>query len=260
MGGGVSTGRITEVSGAFRSGKTCLSTTIAVTCQMPKSISGLGGTVLFLDTENTFSRAKTIRIAKRFGMDPNKVLADIFHARIYSTDHLVQMIHASEKAIKEKGARLIIVDSLTALMSGEYVGIGMIASRQQVLNSIIHELSRIAETYNVAVLHTNQVGVQMKGTFNSNGAIGRNIVAHGCHFRMQFSEKEFSAQQSLERKGIIVDAPDLPPNDCSFYITDKGISDDENPKDIAPADYKKFISDAKGKSKSKNEEEDLLDV
>jgi DNA repair protein RadA len=138
------------------------------------------------------------------------------------------MVRAAEAAIKEKGAKLIIVDSLMALMRAEYIGIGMLAARQQVLNKLIHSLSRIAETYNIAVLLTNQVGVSMKGSFSANDAIGGNIVAHGCHFRIQFKTKGFSANNSLLRTATIVDAPDLPPESAEFYITEAGISDDES--------------------------------
>ncbi len=77
-------------------------------------------------------------------MEPKKALRNIYHARIYSTDHQFQMIRAAEQAVIEKNARFIVVDSLMALMRSEYVGIGMLASRQQVLNKMLHELSRIA--------------------------------------------------------------------------------------------------------------------
>jgi len=39
---------------------------------------------------------------------------------------------------------------------------------------MIHGLSRIAETYNCAILLTNQVSVSMKGMFSANDAIGGN--------------------------------------------------------------------------------------
>jgi len=69
---------------------------------------------------------------------------------------------------------LIIVDSLMALLRSEYVGIGKLAVRQGVLNSMIHGLSRIAETYNCAVLLTNQVATKIMGMFSGNDAIGGN--------------------------------------------------------------------------------------
>ena len=155
--------------------------------------------MLYIDTENTFSKAKIERIAKRFGMTLDQALTNIYHARAYSTDHQLQMIKAAEKAIKENNAKLIIVDSLTALLRAEYVGIGMLAPRQAVLNRIIHDLSRVAETENIAILVTNQVATVMKGTFSANDAIGGNIVAHGCHYRVQFKTSGFSANASLER-------------------------------------------------------------
>ena len=67
----------------------------------------------------------------------------------------------------------------------------------------------------------------MMGMFSSNDAIGGNIVAHGCHFRVMFKTKGFSSNSSLKRRGIIVDAPDLPPEECEFFITSHGIADTE---------------------------------
>jgi DNA repair protein RadA len=112
-----------------------------------------------------------------------------------------------------------------ALMRNEYVGIGSLAKRQAVLNNMIHSISRIAETYNCAVLLTNQVATKMLGMFSADDAIGGNIVAHGCHFRVMFKTKGFSSNNSLKRRAVIVDAPDLPPEECEFYITSAGIAD-----------------------------------
>ena len=228
LGGGIATGKLTEVYGPFKSGKTNLAHTIAVTTLLPEGHGGLGAPVAFIDTENTFSRNKIIRIAKRFKLDPTEILSRIFHARIYSSDHQIQMIMRAESLCKDHGVRLIILDSLMALLRNEYVGIGMLARRQGVLNNMIHTLSRIAETYNCAVLLTNQVATQMKGMFSANDAIGGNIVAHGCHFRVMFKTKGFSSNNSLKRRGVIVDAPDLPPEECEFFITSVGIADTDN--------------------------------
>ncbi|TXT57118.1 MAG: DNA repair and recombination protein RadA (modular protein) [Promethearchaeota archaeon] len=227
LGGGMQTGKLTEVFGPFKSGKTNLAHTISITVQLPKSQGGLNGSVAYIDTENTFSKDKIKRIAKRFGLDPAKALSRIFHARIYSSDHQDQMILKAESLCKERNVRLVVLDSLMALLRNEYIGIGMLAKRQAVLNNMIHALSRIAETYNCAVLLTNQVATKMMGMFSSDDAIGGNIVAHGCHFRVMFKTKGFSANSSLKRRGIIVDAPDLPPEECEFYITSYGIADTE---------------------------------
>jgi RecA/RadA recombinase len=225
LGGGLQTGKITEVYGPFKSGKTAFAHTVAVSIQLPKSKGGLNATVAYIDTENTFSKEKIKRIGKRFGLNPTDVLSKVYHARIYSSDHQSQMIQKAEALCKTRGVRLIVVDSLMALLRSEYVGIGALAPRQAVLNSMIHGLSRIAETYNCAVLLTNQVAVKMMGMFSADDAIGGNIVAHGCHFRVMFKTKGFSSNNSLQRRAIIVDAPDLPPEECEFFITSVGVSD-----------------------------------
>ncbi len=225
LGGGFQTGKLTEVYGPFKSGKTALAHTISVTSQLSVKNGGLNTSVAYVDTENTFSKEKIKRIAKRFGLNPSETLSRIFHARIYSSDHQSQMIQKAETLCKTRGVRLIIIDSLMALLRAEYVGIGKLAPRQALLNNIIHTLSRIAETYNCAVLLTNQVSVKMMGMFSTNDAIGGNIVAHGCHFRVMFKTKGFSSNNSLKRRAVIVDAPDLPPEECEFYITSTGIAD-----------------------------------
>jgi len=102
------------------------------------------------------------------------VLSQIYHARIYSSDHQSQMIQKAETLCKTRNVRLIVVDSLMALLRAEYVGIGMLARRQSFLNNMIHALSRISETYNCAVLLTNQVSTKMMGMFSGNDAIGGN--------------------------------------------------------------------------------------
>ena len=144
----------------------------------------------------------------------------------------------------------------------------MLARRQSVLNSMIHALSRIAETYNCAVLLTNQVATKMMGMFSADDAIGGNIVAHGCHFRLMFKTKGFSSNSSLKRRAIIVDAPDLPPEEAEFYITSVGIADTEVaeiPK-ISPVtefEVASMYEDVNEKGtiyEEKNEEDDLTQV
>lgn len=225
LGGGFQTGKLTEVYGPFKSGKTALAHTISVTVQLPEKKGGINGSVAYIDTENTFSKEKIKRIAKRFDLNPKDVLSKIFHARIYSSDHQSQMIQKAEALCKTRGVRLVVIDSLMALLRAEYIGIGKLAPRQAVLNNMIHALSRIAETYNCAVLLTNQVATKMMGLFSSDDAIGGNIIAHGAHFRVMFKTKGFSSNNSLKRRAVIVDAPDLPPEECEFFITGAGVAD-----------------------------------
>nr|MDO8088649.1 DNA repair and recombination protein RadA [Candidatus Sigynarchaeum springense] len=227
MDGGITTGRITEIFGGFKSGKTNIAHTLAITVQLPKAEGGLDGDVVYIDTEGTFSKAKLARIARRFGIDPAKALSRIHLAKVYSADHQLQMIEQCERLLATYPIKLIIVDSLMALLRNEYVGIGCLAPRQAKLNKIIHTLGRIAEAKNLAVVLTNQVVTKMLGQFAYEDAVGGNIVSHGCHFRYRVKAKGFSYNEGLVRFITVVDSVDLAPGTAEFYITEAGIADQE---------------------------------
>jgi meiotic recombination protein DMC1 len=53
IGGGIQTMSITEAFGEFRTGKTQLSLTLCITCQIAESEGGGGGKAAFIDTEGT---------------------------------------------------------------------------------------------------------------------------------------------------------------------------------------------------------------
>lgn len=63
--GGVETGSITEVFGEFRTGKTQLCHTLAVTCQLPIDHGGGEGKCLYIDTEGTFRPERLLATAER---------------------------------------------------------------------------------------------------------------------------------------------------------------------------------------------------
>ena len=54
LGGGIETQAITEFYGEFGSGKSQLVHQLAVNCQLPQEVGGLGGSCLYIDTEDTF--------------------------------------------------------------------------------------------------------------------------------------------------------------------------------------------------------------
>lgn len=66
LGGGIETGSITEVFGEFRTGKTQLCHTLAVTCQLPISHGGGEGKCLYIDTEGTFRPERLLAVCVAF--------------------------------------------------------------------------------------------------------------------------------------------------------------------------------------------------
>ncbi|CAG7718085.1 unnamed protein product, partial [Allacma fusca] len=92
LGGGIETGSITEVFGEFRTGKSQLCHTLAVTCQLPIDNSGGEGKCLYIDTEGTFRPERLLATAERYGLCGSDVLDNVAYARAYNTDHQTQLL------------------------------------------------------------------------------------------------------------------------------------------------------------------------
>ena len=99
--GGLETQGLTEVYGEFGSGKTQFCHTMCVTVQKSKEEGGLDGTVLYIDTENTFRPERIVSIAKSHGMDPEKTLDKIIVARAYNSAHQTLILEEASQMIRE---------------------------------------------------------------------------------------------------------------------------------------------------------------
>ncbi|MCK5373123.1 MAG: DNA repair and recombination protein RadA, partial [Candidatus Aenigmarchaeota archaeon] len=185
LGGGLETQAITECYGAFGSSKTQIAHQIAVNVQIPEKKGGLGGSVLYIDTENTFRPERIQQMSEAMGMDTKKVLENIYIARAYNSDHQMILAEKAKDIMKEKNIKLIIVDSLMAHFRSDYVGRGTLSDRQQKLNRHMHELQKLGDTYNAAVYVTNQVMSKPNVLFGDpTEAIGGHIVGHTSTFRI----------------------------------------------------------------------------
>ena len=87
LAGGLETGSITEIFGEFRTGKTQLCHTLCVTAQMSIDQGGGAGMAMYIDTEGTFRPERLVPIAKRFDLDPQKVLDNVAYARAHNSEH-----------------------------------------------------------------------------------------------------------------------------------------------------------------------------
>ncbi len=221
LGGGLETQAITECYGAFGSSKTQIAHQIAVNVQIPEKEGGLGGSVLFIDTENTFRPERIQQMSEAMGMDTKKVLEHIYIARAYNSDHQMILAEKAKDIMKEKNIKLVIVDSLMAHFRSDYVGRGTLSDRQQKLNRHMHELQKLGDTYNAAIYVTNQVMSKPNVLFGDpTEAIGGHIVGHTSTFRIYLRK----SRQNL-RVAKLVDSPHLPEGEAIFTVTNEGIKD-----------------------------------
>jgi len=181
-GRGIESRAISEAFGAYGSGKTQLGLTLAMNVQMPPERGGAGGKAVFIDTEGTFRPARIKQMAEALGANPENVLKNILVARAFNSDHQILLLEKISELVKAgEPIKLLIIDSLTAHFRAEFSGRGQLADRQQKLNRYMHDLMKLAETYNLAVYVTNQVMANPAQMFGDpTVAIGGNIVGHAC--------------------------------------------------------------------------------
>ena len=224
LGGGVETSSLTEISGEFRTGKTQICFQLCVTTAMEKKNGGLDAGVIFVDTEGTFRPERIIQICDRFGADSDQVLSKINVGRAYNSDHQMVLILESPKLIKENNVKLMVIDSLTSHFRAEYAGRGSLLERQQKLNKYLHQLLRLAEVYDIAIVATNQVLAKPDVLYGETiFPIGGNIVAHSCTTRV-FLRKG----KGEKRIARVIDSPHIPEIETVFTISNEGIIDTDD--------------------------------
>ncbi|KAG7262535.1 hypothetical protein CRUP_029669 [Coryphaenoides rupestris] len=184
--GGIETGSITEMFGEFRTGKTQLCHTLAVTCQMPNRPGGGEGKPCYIDTEGTFRPERLLAVAESYA--------------------------------------LLIVDSATALYRTDYSGRGELSARQGHLGRFLRMLLRLADEFGVAVVITNQVVAQVDGasmfSADPKKPIGGNIMAHASTTRLYLRKG-----RGETRICKIYDSPCLPESEAMFAINPDGVGD-----------------------------------
>lgn len=221
LGGGIETKSITEVCGEYGTGKTQLCHTACVTVQQDYSNGGLKGNALYVDTENTFRPERIETISKLRKLDSFKILDNVVVAKAYSSSHHELILSEAGKVIDSHNIKLLIIDSIISLYRSEFIGLSALSERQQRLNKLVHTVMRIAETFEIAVLLTNQVQSSPDSVFSGNSfkAAGGNVMAHSSTYRI------FLRRSGRNRIARMVDSPYHPESEIVFTIDNNGITD-----------------------------------
>nr|CAG8549377.1 7746_t:CDS:2 [Entrophospora candida] len=228
LGGGIETGSITEIFGEFRTGKSQLCHTLAITCQLPANMGGSEGKCIYIDTENTFRPERLISIAERFELNGDEALDNVAVARAYNTDHQFDLLISAAAMMAESRFALLIVDSVTSLYRTDYSGRGELAARQMHLAKFLRSLQRLADEFGVAVIITNQVVATVDGNMgmfsgDTKKPIGGNIIAHTSTTRLYL--RKGSRENRICK---IYDSPCLPEAEATFAIGTGGIEDSKD--------------------------------
>ena len=248
LGGGVETQSITEVYGEFGAGKSQVTHQLSVNVQLPEEYGGLRGSAIFVDSEDTFrperiddmvrglpDEAKEAMLEEREiegSIDDDETMDDLVDsfleyihvAKAFNSNHQMLLAEkarelASDSQDDEYPVRLLCVDSLTAHFRAEYVGRGELADRQQKLNKHLHDLDKVGNLHNTAVVVTNQVASNPDSFFGDpTQPIGGNILGHKSTFRMYLRKSK--GDKRIVR---LVDAPNLADGEAVMRIEGGGL-------------------------------------
>ncbi|WP_135366204.1 DNA repair and recombination protein RadA [Halosimplex halophilum] len=253
LGGGIETQSISEVYGEFGAGKSQVTHQLSVNVQLPREHGGLEGSAMFIDSEDTFRPERIDQMVKGHDdevLEDAMVLHDIVEeeedadatdealldelveamldnihvAKAFNSNHQILLAEqaqelASETQDDEFPIRLLCVDSLTAHFRAEYVGRGELAERQQKLNKHLHDLMRVGDLHNTAVVVTNQVASNPDSFFGDpTQPIGGNILGHTSTFRIYLRKSKGD-----KRIVKLVDAPNLPDGEAVMRVEEDGL-------------------------------------
>ncbi len=220
--GGLEPG-ITELIGAYGTGKTQICLQACLTVQLTPNRGGLDGAAFYIDTEDTFKPERLEEIARGIGLEDDRALDRVFGFRAINSDHQFEGLRLAQDYVRERGVKVLIVDSLTAHFRNEYQGRENLVSRQQRLNAFIHQLQRLTTLHDTIVLVTNQildVPEVIPGVKPMKPA-GGNVVAHGSTFRLWLERSKGRTRVN------VIDSPKHPKWSTYVALSERGVVDVE---------------------------------
>ncbi|CAN1226903.1 DNA repair protein RAD51 homolog 2 [Linum grandiflorum] len=164
--GGIPFGVLTELVGPAGIGKTQFCLKISLLAAMPMPYGGLDAHVIYVDVESKFSSRRMLEIGATcfpeiFKM---KTMAKEMAGRILvlrpgSLSEFTESLEQIQVSVLQGKVKLLVIDSMTALVSGESDQRG---PRNHALGSHISFLKSLAEFSRIPVVVTNQVRSQSR--------------------------------------------------------------------------------------------------
>ncbi|XP_040902499.1 DNA repair protein RAD51 homolog 3 [Toxotes jaculatrix] len=179
LGGGLPVGKTTEICGAPGVGKTQLCLQLAVDVQVPQCFGGVGGQVIYIDTEGSFLLERVIDVAaaavrhcsllvedneQRVAMTTftvETILSNIFLVRCHDYVELLAELHLLPGFLSDHPrARLLVIDSVAF----PFRRFDDMSQRTRLLQGLAQQLVAMASRHHVAVVITNQMTTRLRGS------------------------------------------------------------------------------------------------
>ncbi|MGV9170909.1 MAG: hypothetical protein ACOC38_13365 [Promethearchaeia archaeon] len=187
--GGLYAGSLVEFYGPAASGKSQWCHQLAVTSQLPTERGGLGGKVIRIDAEGSFSPLLIQVMAKRFNLDPDNVMQHIETIHIMNREHIVEFRDALSTGCTEE-VGVVVVDTLGKLFATELArGYDYDICRAG-LNRTLERFQDIALATGTTFVYANRVhrGSEHHNSVLTTLPVNGKYMAHMAHYRFKLKK------------------------------------------------------------------------
>ncbi len=214
LGGGFEAGIITNIYGGAGCGKTILCMQAASSC-----IDKNGKPAVFIDTEGSFSVERFCQINKKENLD--KII--IKDAKDFGEQ--IKAIEKLKEIVEKNDAGIVIVDSMVALYRLSKIGEdGAIQKANVELSAQFLMLSKIARTYNIPVIITNQVYTNFET--GELELVGGDIPKYSSKCLVMLEKQGVGKRRAV----LMKHRSKLEGEESFFEVNNKGISDCDKKK------------------------------
>jgi DNA repair protein RadA len=180
LGGGLKIGRVLEVFGESKSGKSQLA------MQAAACAAQAGHSAVYVDTEGAFRPERVAQIGEARGFESG-FMDRILYVRAKSSAEQLEIVSGLGSRAETRDCRLVVVDTLTRHFTLDYSGRTNMKARQGALDFHLGEILRDAFLNGRAYLLTNRV------TFSYGGQIvhiGGSTVSQLAHLSLKLLREE----------------------------------------------------------------------
>ncbi|KAH7422017.1 hypothetical protein KP509_13G086400 [Ceratopteris richardii] len=203
---------------------------LAINVQIPKEADGVGGKVVYIDTEGSFMVERALQMANGCVahlhslslsslsseyLDVDTYLSNIYYFRICNCTEQIAVVNHLEKFLEDhKEVKLIVIDSVTFHFRHNFEDM---SSRTRILSSMGQKLMHISESHQLAVVLVNQV------TTKFSGGISKLIPALGESWSHACTNRLILYWEDNQRFAYMYKSPSLPSVSAPFSVTQDGM-------------------------------------
>ncbi|XP_013855461.1 DNA repair protein RAD51 homolog 3 [Austrofundulus limnaeus] len=233
--GGLPVGKTTEICGVPGSGKTQLCLQLAVDVQLPQCFGGVGGQVVFVDTEGSLVLQRLVELSlaavrhcSMLAEDEEQraalttftvedILSNIFLVRCHDYMELLAELHLLPTFLQDRTkVRLLIIDSVTFPFLQMFDDLSL---RTRLLQGLAQQLITIATNHNIAVVITNHMTTRLKG------AQSQLVPALGDSWGHAPTTRLLLQWEGSQRLASILKSPGHTETTVQYQVTCEGFRD-----------------------------------